>query len=52
MYSILLLIMNRRSLPEPIRVRGYRIGVLVFSAAFFGVLSIITLIDEGGQLFE
>lgn len=51
-YSILLLIMNRRSLPEAIRVRGYRIGVLVFSAAFFGVLSVITLIDEGGQLFE
>jgi hypothetical protein len=51
-YSILLLIMNRRSLPEPIRVRGYRIGVLIFSAGFFGVLSVITLIQEGGQLFE
>jgi hypothetical protein len=51
-YSILLLIMNRRSLPEAIRVRGYRIAVLVFSAGFFGVLSVITLIDEGGQLFE
>ncbi len=44
--------MNRRSLPEAIRVRGYRIAVLVFSAGFFGVLSVITLIDDGGQLFE
>jgi hypothetical protein len=51
-YSILLLILNRRALPEPIRVKGYRIGVLLFSAGFFGVLSIITLIEQGGQLFE
>jgi hypothetical protein len=51
-YSILLLIMNRRSLPAAIRPRGYRVAVLLFSAAFFGVLSVITLIEEGGQLFE
>ena len=42
----------RRSLPEAIRVRAYRIAVLVFAAGFIGVLSVITLIDEGGQLFE
>ncbi|MBE2317657.1 Nramp family divalent metal transporter [Solirubrobacter sp. CPCC 204708] len=51
-YSILLLIMNRRSLPEAIRVRGARVVVLLFSAGFFGVLSVITLIEEGRQLFE
>jgi hypothetical protein len=51
-YSILLLIMNRRSLPEPIRVRSYRIAALVFGACFFGVLSVITIIEQGRQLFE
>jgi hypothetical protein len=51
-YSILLLVMNRRSLPEPIRVRSYRVAALVFAACFFGVLSVITLIEQGKQLFE
>jgi hypothetical protein len=51
-YSILLLVMNRRSLPEPIRVRSYRVAALVFSACFFGVLSVITVIEQGKQLFE
>lgn len=51
-YSILLLILNRRSLPEAIRLRGVRVAVLIFSAGFFGVLSVITLIEEGGQLLE
>jgi hypothetical protein len=50
-YSILLLVMNRRSLPEPIRVRSYRVAALVFSACFFGVLSVITVIEQGKQLF-
>jgi hypothetical protein len=51
-YSILLLVINRRSLPEPIRVRSYRAGALVFGACFFGVLSVITVIEQGKQLFE
>jgi Mn2+/Fe2+ NRAMP family transporter len=51
-YSILLLVMNRRSLPEPIRVRSYRVAALVFAACFFGVLSVITVIEQGKQLFE
>jgi hypothetical protein len=49
-YSILLLITNRRFLPEPIRVRSYRVGVLVFAAAFFGVLSAITIVQQVGEL--
>jgi hypothetical protein len=50
-YSILLLIMNRRSLPAPLQVRGVRIGVLVFSAGFFGVLSVLTIIQQVQRLF-
>jgi hypothetical protein len=49
-YSILLLITNRRFLAEPIRVRSYRVGVLVFAAAFFGVLSAITIVQQVGDL--
>jgi hypothetical protein len=51
MYSPLLLVMNRRSLPEPLSVRGVRAGVLVFSFAFFGVLSALTIEEQVGKLF-
>ena len=50
MYSLLLLLINRRSLPEQIRVRGVRAGVLVFSFAFFGLLS-LTIEEQAGKLF-
>jgi hypothetical protein len=50
-YSILLLIMNRRSLPAPLQVRGVRIGVLVFSTGFFGVLSVLTITQQVQRLF-
>jgi hypothetical protein len=49
-YSILLLITNRRYLPEAIQIRSYRVGALVFAAAFFGVLSAITIVDQVGDL--
>ena len=52
MYSILLLIMNRRSLPPALQVRSYRIAALLFATGFFGVLSVITIIEQVGQLFE
>jgi hypothetical protein len=51
MYSILLLVMNRRSLPPAIRIRSYRIGALVFAAAFYGVLSAIVLTAQIPELF-
>jgi hypothetical protein len=50
-YSILLLVMNRRSLPAPLRVRGVRVGALVFSSGFFGVLSVLTIIQQTQRLF-
>jgi hypothetical protein len=52
MYSILLLIMNRRSLPPALQVRSYRIVALLFATGFFGVLSVITIIEQVGKLFE
>lgn len=42
-YSILLAIMNRRSLPKQIRINGWRTTVLIFASAFFGVLAVLTI---------
>ena len=41
-YSILLIITNRRMLPEPIRPSGLRVAALVWSTLLFGVLAFLT----------
>jgi len=43
MYSAMLLVLNRRGLPDAIRVGGYRAAVLIWSALFFGILAGLTL---------
>jgi hypothetical protein len=50
-YSGLLILINRRVLPAPIRIRGTRLGALVWSVGLFGVLSVLTAIDKGKDLF-
>ncbi len=35
-YSMLLVQLNRRALPPAIRVRGFRLGMLLFATAFYG----------------
>jgi hypothetical protein len=45
-YSALLIVLNRKVLPEPIRIRGVRLGALAWSFALFGVLSVLTIIDQ------
>ena len=35
-YSILLIQLNRRGLPPALRVRGLRLGMLVFATVFYG----------------
>ncbi|MGK5681448.1 Nramp family divalent metal transporter [Actinoplanes sp. URMC 104] len=52
LYSGLLVLINRRILPEPIRVRGVRLGALVWSFLLFGVLSVLTFADRIGELFD
>lgn len=49
-YSGLLILLNRKVLPEQIRIRGGRTAVLTWSVALFGVLSILTLIEQVGKL--
>jgi hypothetical protein len=52
LYSALLILINRRILPAPIRVRGVRLGALIWSFLLFGVLSALTFADRIGELFE
>ena len=41
-YSGLLILINRRLLPEPLRVRGFRLGLLVFAVLLFSTATILT----------
>ena len=51
LYSGLLILINRKILPAPIRVRGFRLGMLVWAIVLFGVLSVLTFQDRIGDLF-
>jgi hypothetical protein len=49
-YSALLILVNRRLLPEAIKVRGVRLAALGWSFALFGVLSVLTVVDRVKEL--
>jgi hypothetical protein len=51
MYSGLLILLNRRLLPDQIRINRGRVAVLCWSVALFGILSVLTIITEGAELF-
>jgi hypothetical protein len=51
LYSGLLILINRKILPQPIRIRGLRLGALIWSIALFGVLSALTFRDQIAKLF-
>jgi hypothetical protein len=51
-YSILLIILNRRAMPGPIRITGMRLGAMFWSVLFFGFFSVILLQDQISSLFE
>ena len=42
-YSGLLILINRRTLPQAIRVRGVRLGMLIWAILLFGTLSVAHL---------
>jgi len=50
MYSGLLILINRRTLPGAIRIRGVRLGALIWSILLFGTLSALTFRDQLGKL--
>ncbi len=51
LYSGLLILINRKILPEPIRIRGARLGALIWAIVLFGVLSALTFRDQIAKLF-
>jgi hypothetical protein len=46
-----LILINRKSLPGAIKVRGFRLAALIWAIALFGTLSILTFRDQIGKLF-
>lgn len=50
-YSCLLIKLNRTGLPSAIRVRGARLGVLMFCVAFYGFFAGWYVIVQMGELF-
>ena len=51
-YSVLLIQLNRRGLPEPIRVRGARLAMLVFATAFYGYFGGWLILEQVGGLLR
>ena len=49
-YSGLLIAINRRFMPEPLKIRGVRLAALVWAFGLFGILSVIVIITEFGEL--
>jgi hypothetical protein len=52
LYSIMLLVLNRRVLPEQIRPRSYRVVALLWAVALFGVFSALTIWQQGDRLLD
>jgi hypothetical protein len=51
-YSMLLLVLNRRVLPEEIKIRSYRVVALIIAVLVFGVFSALTIWQQGQRLIE
>jgi hypothetical protein len=47
-YSGLLIMLNRKALPKELRIGGARLAVLAVSFLFFGVLSVLLVVDRLG----
>jgi hypothetical protein len=50
LYSILLIVLNRRALPREIVPNAARVGALVWSTLFFGVLAALTIWQQVQRL--
>ena len=50
-YSGLLILINRKILPAPIRVKGIRLVMLVWAVLLFGILSALTFQAQLARLF-
>ncbi|GAA1848532.1 hypothetical protein GCM10009687_13270 [Asanoa iriomotensis] len=52
LYSGLLLLINKKFLPERVRPRGVRVIALIWGVLLFGVFSILTLKEQGAKLLD
>jgi hypothetical protein len=50
-YSILLIRLNRKSLPSAIKVRGFRLATLMFAVVFYGFFASWLVIVQIGDNF-
>ncbi len=50
LYSALLIKLNRQRLPAPIRIRGFRVGALLWATALFGTLAVLTIWQQIARL--
>jgi hypothetical protein len=50
LYSLLLIVLNRRALPPALRVRSHRVVALIWASGLFGVLSALTIWQQGQRL--
>jgi hypothetical protein len=50
-YSCLLVVTNRRYLPDELKLRGYRLAIIGFAIALLGTTSVIVGVDQFGKLF-
>ena len=48
-YAILLVVLNRTTLPGPLAPPAWRIAVLLGSSAFFGWLSVLTIQQQAAR---
>jgi hypothetical protein len=51
-YSVLLIHLNRRVLPTPIRISPRRTAALIWAVLLFGVLAAVTIWDQVGDLVD
>jgi len=51
-YSILLIALNRSKLPAAIRIKGFRVGVLVWATMLYGSLAAMTIYKQVPTLFR
>ena len=50
LYSTMLIVLNRRALPDEIRLKGWRLPIIVITAVFFIALSLYQIITVPGSL--
>jgi uncharacterized protein YhhL (DUF1145 family) len=51
-YSALLILLNTRKLPQPVRISGWRKAALIWAVLLFGVLAFLTFEQQVRNLFS